>query len=131
MPKDFKDRLLEAINYAKLNKSGLAERLNVSPAYISQLCSGVRSPSDRTIADICRVCRVREEWLRTGKGDMEIPDTQIDKLTHFFQDVLATAPDERSAFIAALDDLPPDLWPAVAALAREYVRNLPKDPPEG
>lgn len=124
------DRIALVVQKSGLKKVEFARKINVSQSHISRLVSGETAPSDRTIADICRVCRVREEWLRTGNGDMEIPDTQIDKLTHFFQDVLATAPDERSAFIAALDDLPPDLWPAVAALAREYVRNLPKDPPE-
>lgn len=124
------DRIALVVQKSGLKKVEFARKINVSQSHISRLVSGETAPSDRTIADICRVCRVREEWLRTGRGDMEIPDTQIDKLTHFFQDVLATAPDERSAFIAALDDLPPDLWPAVAALAREYVRNLPKDPPE-
>lgn len=124
------DRIALVVQKSGLKKVEFARKINVSQSHISRLVSGETAPSDRTIADICRVCRVREEWLRTGQGEMEIPDTQIDKLTHFFQDVLATAPDERSAFIAALDDLPPDLWPAVAALAREYVRNLPKDPPE-
>lgn len=125
------DRIALVVQRSGLKKVEFARKINVSQSHISRLVSGETAPSDRTIADICRVCRVREEWLRTGQGDMEIPDTQIDKLTHFFQDVLATAPDERSAFVAALDDLPPELWPAVAALAREYVRNLPKDPPEG
>lgn len=125
------DRIALVVQKSGLKKVEFARKINVSQSHISRLVSGETAPSDRTIADICRVCRVREEWLRTGQGEMEIPDTQIDKLTHFFQDVLATAPDERSAFVAALDDLPPELWPAVAALAREYVRNLPKDPPEG
>ena len=124
------DRIALVVQKSGLKKVEFARKINVSQSHISRLVSGETAPSDRTIADICRVCRVREEWLRTGNGNMEIPDTQIDKLSHFFQDVLATAPDERSAFIAALDDLPPNLWPAVAALAREYVRNLPKDPPE-
>lgn len=83
-------------------------------------------PSDRTVLDICQKFRIREEWLRNGEGDMEIADTQRDKLNHFFQDVLSTAPDERSAFVAALDDLDPKFWPLVAELARKYVDNLKK-----
>lgn len=84
-------------------------------------------PSDRTVLDICQKFRIREEWLRTGEGDMEIADTQRDKLNHFFQDVLSTAPDERSAFVAALDDLDPKFWPLVAELARKYADNLKKE----
>lgn len=123
----FKDRFELVLSTKKCNKSKAAEKLNVSPAYISQLCSGVREPSDRTIADICREFRINEKWLRTGEGDMEIADTQRDKLQNFFADVLATAPDERSAFVAALDDLPPTFWPLVAELARKYADNLKKE----
>ena len=102
------------------NRSEFARRLNITPAYASQIYSGVRTPSDRTISDICREFRVREEWLRTGKGDMVIEDTHREKLQRFFADVLATAPDERSGFVAALADLPDEFWPLVADLARHY-----------
>lgn len=94
---------------------------------MSQICSGDRIPSDRTIADICREFRIREEWLRTGEGEMSIADTQREKLQAFFADVLATAPDERSAFVAALADLPDTLWPLVAELARKYADLLKKE----
>ena len=119
-----KDRINLIIQHANISKSKFSERLNVSKAFVSQMCSGVREPSDRTIADICREFRIREEWLRTGEGEMMIADSQRDKLQHFFADVLSTAPDERSAFVAALDDLPYDFWPLVAELARKYAESL-------
>lgn len=122
-----KDRILAIIQNANISKSKFAERLNVSQAFVSQMCSGVREPSDRTIADICREFRIREQWLRTGEGDMAIADTERDKLQSFFADVLATAPDERSAFVAALADLPDAFWPLVAELARKYADNLKKE----
>ena len=121
-----KDRINLIIQHANISKSKFSERLNVSKAFVSQMCSGVREPSDRTIADICREFRIREEWLRTGEGEMMIADSQRDKLQHFFADVLSTAPDERSAFVAALDDLPYDFWPLVAELARKYADSLKK-----
>ena len=108
------------------NRSEFARRLNITPAYASQIYSGVRTPSDRTISDICREFRVREEWLRTGKGDMVIEDTHREKLQRFFADVLATAPDERSGFVAALADLPDEFWPLVADLARHYADSCKK-----
>ena len=110
-----------------LTKTAFAKRINISQPFLSQLCSGYSNPSDRTISDICREFRVNEKWLRTGEGAMEIEDTQRDKLNHFFADVLATAPDERSAFVAALDDLPDEFWPLVAELARNYADNLKKE----
>jgi transcriptional regulator with XRE-family HTH domain len=112
------------VKESKLNQTEFATRIGISQQYLSQICNGKKNPSDRTISDICREFRVNEKWLRTGEGAMEIEDTQRDKLNHFFADVLATAPDERSAFVAALDDLPDEFWPLVAELARKYADNL-------
>ena len=119
-----KTRISLVVEKSGLTKTGFAKRINVSQGLVSQICSGITTPSDRTISDICREFRVSEKWLRTGEGQMEIAETQRDKLNHFFADVLTTAPDERSAFIAALDDLPAEFWPLVAQLVREYADNL-------
>lgn len=121
-----KDRINLVVQHSKLTKTAFAKRINVSQGLISQICSGATNPSDRTIADICREFRIREEWLRTGEGEMTIADSEMEKLQHFFADVLSTAPDERSAFIAALDDLPYEFWPLVADLARKYADSLNK-----
>ena len=120
-------RITDIVRHSGLTKTDFAKKISISQPFLSQLCAGTKIPSDRTIADICRVFRINEKWLRTGEGDMEIADTQREKLQNFFADVLATAPDERSAFVAALDDLPPEFWPLVAELARKYVDNLKKE----
>ena len=120
-------RITEIVRRSGLTKTDFAKKLGLSQPFVSRICAGDAVPSDRTIADICRVFRINEKWLRTGEGEMEIADTQREKLQNFFADVLATAPDERSAFVAALDDLPPEFWPLVAELARKYVDNLKKE----
>lgn len=125
--KTINERINCVVQLSGLTKTAFAKRINVSQAMVSMLCSGSATPSDRTILDICREFRIREEWLRTGDGDMAIADTQRDKLSAFFADVLATAPDERSAFVAALADLPDAFWPLVAELARKYADNLKKE----
>lgn len=118
------DRILEVINKSGLTKAKVAERLNVSAAFVTKLCNGTSKPSDRTISDICREFRVNETWLRTGEGKMRIDSSQRDQLEHFFADVLTTAPDKRSAFVASLDSLPPEFWDMVADWAEAYVANL-------
>lgn len=118
------DRILEVINKSGLTKAKVAERLNVSAAFVTKLCNGTSKPSDRTISDICREFRVNETWLRTGEGKMRIDSSQRDQLEHFFADVLTTAPDKRSAFVASLDSLPPEFWDMVADWAEVYVANL-------
>ena len=124
------ERIKQIRKEAGLTLEKFGKRIGITAASCSTIESGKSNPSTQTIRSICREFGVNENWLRTGEGDRCIESTQISKLKHFFNDVLETAPDERSAFIAALDDLDPNLWPAVAALAREYVRNLPKAPPE-
>jgi transcriptional regulator with XRE-family HTH domain len=66
------DRIAWCVKDSKLTKTAFSERLNVSQAFISQLCSGTKTPSDRTIADICREFNISELWLRTGEGEPHI-----------------------------------------------------------
>lgn len=119
-----KDRIARIVKESGLTKAKFAEKINVSAAFVTMMCSGASSPSDRTIADICREFRVNETWLRTGEGKMRIDSNQRDRLEHFFADVLTTAPDKRSAFIASLDTLPAEFWDMVADWAEAYVANL-------
>lgn len=75
------ERISLLIKELGTTKTAFAEKLNVSQAFVSQMCSGVKQPSDRTIADICREFGVSEEWMRTGQGEMFIqisPDEELD-----------------------------------------------------
>ncbi len=118
------DRIKIVRKMAGCTQQKFADTLGLKQNTIATYEMGRATPSDRTISDICREFRINEKWLRTGEGDMQIADTQRDKLSRFFADVLATAPDERSAFVAALSELPPEFWPLVAQLAKDYAENL-------
>ena len=64
-----KDRIEYIIKHTNSKKVDFAKRLNISQAFVSQMCSGAAKPSDRTIQDICREFGVNEVWLRTGEGE--------------------------------------------------------------
>ena len=117
-------RISEIIDKSGLIKAKVAERLNVSAAFITKICNGTSNPSDRTISDICREFRVNETWLRTGEGEMRTNSTQRDLLEQFFSDVLTSAPDARSECLTAMAKLPPDFWGMLTDCAREIVSNL-------
>ena len=51
----------------------MASELNLSKNFISQIETGSRNPSDRTICDICKKFHVSEEWLRNGTGEPYLP----------------------------------------------------------
>lgn len=110
-----------------LSQEKFAKKVKRSRGEIANIIYDKVLPRDEIIESVCEQFRIREEWLRTGEGDMQIADTERDKLQSFFADVLATAPDERSAFVAALHDLPDTFWPLVAELARKYADNLKKE----
>lgn len=126
-----KDRIILVIADSGLTKSRFADRLKITPAFLSQICSGVRMPSDRTISDICREFRVNETWLRTGEGEMRTNSTQLDLLEQFFSDVLTSAPDARSDCLTAMAKLPPEFWGMLTDCAREIVSNLGTEKRQG
>lgn len=65
-----KDRIRQAREEAGYTVTALAKEIKVDKSSVSSFETGRRNPSPRTLSDIARVCRVNEEWLRTGEGPM-------------------------------------------------------------
>lgn len=103
------DRIVELIDEFGIKKIQFAERLGISTAYASQLCSGVRTPSDRTISDICREFHVRREWLEIGEGPMKLPeaDEDLDYINRLLADDDAETVRFIKNFLRAYNDLSP------------------------
>ncbi len=91
--KTINERISECIDALGNKKTSFANKLNVSQAFVSQLTKGVSSPSDRTIADICRVFSIDEQWLRTGKGEMFKKVSEEEELEQIFS-AISTSGDE-------------------------------------
>lgn len=64
------NRIIDIRKQSGCNQEQFATKLNLSRNFISQVESGKKNISDRTISDICREFNVNEEWLRTGQGEM-------------------------------------------------------------
>ena len=64
------ERIKKILEELGLKRVDFANRLHISQPFASELCSGAKSPSERTISDICREFGVNELWLRTGEGEM-------------------------------------------------------------
>lgn len=120
-------RFREVFELSGLSQEKFAKMIKRSRGEVANIIYDKVVPRDEIIAAVCSEFRIREEWLRTGEGEMQIADTERDKLQSFFADVLATAPDERSAFVSALADLPDAFWPLVAELARKYADSLKQE----
>lgn len=117
-------RIEQIIKDANIKKIEFAKRLNVSSAFVSQMCSGTAKPSDRTISDICREFGVNRIWLETGEGEPYTRLTVEEELAEIFGKVLAGSPDVKSRMIKAFARLPDEAYPIVADLVERMAAEI-------
>lgn len=122
------NRLNERIDYLikslGMKKTAFAEKLNVSQAFVSQLCSGVKQPSERTIRDIYTKFNVNEDWLRTGNGEMFIELTRDEQIENFVGDVLKSEEDSfKKKFISMLSALDESDWEVLQKMVELMQEN--------
>ena len=127
MEKEIGKRIASIIESLGIKKVEFAKAINVDQSFISQITSGKRNPSDRTIADICREFGVNEIWLRTGEGEMFDPVTSTEELAEFFGDILAGEPDFKRRFIYALSRLSSEQWEMLEKVATQLVADTKKE----
>lgn len=92
------------------------------------LIEGGRNTSDQTIFAICREFHVREEWLRTGEGEMFAPDVHDE-----FEALAARYPNlthESLVFIEKLIGLSKDDQDVIMNFLREVVEGFGQEAPE-
>lgn len=92
-------RITHIVESEKLTKTAFANSINISQPYLSQICSGQREPSDRTVSDICRVYGINEAWLREGVGDMYVPKTREETIAELVGSALTGSNDFKKAVI--------------------------------
>lgn len=124
---ELNERITKLIQAIGVRKTVFADRLNVSQAFVSQMCSGKAQPSDRTIADICREFNVNETWLRTGDGEMFQRKTRDEELAAFFGDVLSGEPGFKRRFLAVLSRLDESEWKLLEQMADKLVAEARKE----
>ena len=103
-------RISKLISALGLKKTEFASRLNISQSHVSNLASGEKIPSDRTISDICREFDVNEGWLRTGEGEMFRQLGREEEITDFLAGLIREPDAFQARLIAALAKLTPEQW---------------------
>ena len=122
------ERISWLISDKGYTKTAFAKKINVSQPFISQVVTGTASPSDRTIADICREFNVNENWLRTGRGDPYIQLSRDEELAQFFGDVMkGEDPDFRRRLLSVMSRLTTDEWALLERMAWKLVDELQQD----
>lgn len=64
------ERIKKIRSDKKLTQQKFAESIHLKRNTVGNYEIDLIEPSDRAIADICRVFDVNENWLRTGEGDV-------------------------------------------------------------
>lgn len=121
------ERISYIIKSLGIKKVEFATALNLSGAMISKLCSGDGAPSDRTIADICRIFNVNEAWLRTGIGEPFIQLSREEEIASILGSAIAGGTAARDRLIRALARLPDDAFPIIEAAILAAAEELQKD----
>lgn len=115
------ERIAHLIEVSGLTKTAFANRVNLSQPFVSGICSGVKSPSERTISDICRVFGVSLAWLQDGVGEMFVQRSANEELAIMVADLMAESDDSfRKRFVSAFLAFPPDKL----AVLEEFIDTL-------
>lgn len=88
------ERIALLLKLLNLKKTEFAEAINVSAPFASELCSGRKQPSNRTILDICQKFNVSEVWLRTGEGEPFLPVDPDKELQDVFTSITLSGADD-------------------------------------
>lgn len=94
-----KQRLRELRKTLNLNQTEFGNRIGVKQSTITGYETGKRIPLDSVIFSICREFNVNEDWLRSGEGDMFLP--QEDEVSEIVSHLL----DESNPFYDMILDI--------------------------
>ena len=122
------NKQIAALIHAKgMNKSQFAESINVSPQFISAVCAGTKQPSDRTIADICRVYKVNEDWLRYGTGEPFRQLSREETIAEYVGRITGEhITDIDESIIKFIAETPVDEWESLARNLRMFAETIKK-----
>lgn len=118
------ERIAFLIKDQGLTQSKFAERIHLTQAHVSRICSGTYIPTERTISDICREFNVSLAWLEDGIGEMYVQRSVNEELALMVTDLMSEADDSfRKRFVSAFLAFPPEKL----AVLEEFVNELAKD----
>lgn len=124
---EMKDRILLVIKEKGLSKTAFAKSINLSQPFVSQLCSGVSLPSERTIRDICEKYNVNEFWLRTGEGEMFRQKTRAQEIADFAASLYENPTSFQAKLVTVLAKLEPEQWVLLEQKAEELFEEMQKE----
>lgn len=114
------ERIMMILNEYHLKKVDFAKRLKLSQPFVSELCSGAKMPSDRTISDICFEFQINEHWLRTGEGDMKLKQSEDD--AERLANIMRGMSENKKQLIRIISAMPDELLDAMISYLKKEIK---------
>lgn len=124
-----KERIKKIRQTEGMTQAEFADKINLSRNYVAMMEIGQREPSDRTIADICRVFGVDEVWLRTGVGEMSRRESREEAVAAVLGSAISGNSTPRDRLIRALARLPDDAFPIIEKFILDSAQAIQQDTP--
>lgn len=107
-----------------LTQAEFASRIGTTQNAMASYETGRRNPSSSVINNICKEFHVREDWLRTGCGEMFQEVSRDDEIAAFVEDVFRDESDSfRRRLISTLSRLDVTAWEVLEHMAEDMVRH--------
>nr|DAF18618.1 MAG TPA: helix-turn-helix domain protein [Caudoviricetes sp.] len=111
------ERIKSLRKYLNMTQDDFSKQIGFSRKYISQVEIGTKTPSERTISDICREFDVNEEWLRNGTGEMFVQKSKDEQISEMLGEIQKSGEDTfKHRLVSALANLDEDGWNALEKL---------------
>ena len=118
------ERIRQLRNSLKLSQAEFGAKISLSQNYIWMIEKGERTPSDRTISDICREFNVSLAWLEDGVGEMYVQRSANEELALLVTDIMSDADDSfRKRFLSLLMALPQKDWIKIEHFVKKHKKN--------
>lgn len=121
------ERFKEIRRLLGITQAEFGKEINISQNYVWMIEKGERIPSDRTIADICRVYNVNEDWLRDGTGEPFMQLSREETIAEYVGRITGEhITDIDESIIKFMAETPVDEWESIARNLRMFAETIKK-----
>ena len=111
----------------KISQKDFADKLGLSENFVWMVEKGARTPSDRTISDICRIFDVQEDWLRDGLEPMRAERSKEEEIAEMVGSALRGSNEFKKAVVQMICSRSDEELKALEAALRAVYDNIKKE----
>lgn len=125
-----KERLKELRKALGLTQQEMADSIGIKRNTIANYETGRNEPVDAVFSLLCKTYNVREEWLRTGEGEMFQTLSEDEEIARYMGELLRDEnPDFRRRFISAMLKIPRSDWDVIERIVMTVADEIKKTDP--